>query len=94
MTGFLLQCRNCRRISAALIDRDFVRKTVLLNGFLEEAPGGFLVAVGGQQEVDGLAVSIDGAVKVFPLALDLDVRFIYPPARADRAFLPFRTGTV
>jgi hypothetical protein len=48
---------------------------VLPYRFLEEAPGRFLVAPGRQEEVDGLSFFINGAVEVFPLALDLDIVF-------------------
>ena len=34
------------------------------------------IAVGGQQEVDGRAVLVDGAVQVPPLATDLDVSLV------------------
>ena len=72
-TGFFLERVKGRRVGPALVDGDLLRETLLSNGFLEEAPGGLLVAVGGQQEVDGLTVPIDGAVEVLPLAFDLDV---------------------
>jgi hypothetical protein len=62
---------------------------VLPNRFLEKPQRGFLVAMGGEEEIDGLAVPVDGAVEVFPLAFDLDVRLIHPPALADQALSPF-----
>src|SRR5512144_2247719 len=89
LTGFLLECLERRGIGAAFVDRDFVRQAVLPNRFLEEAPGGFLIAMGGEEEVDGLSLLIDSTVKVFPLPLDLNVGLVHPPARADRALLPF-----
>jgi hypothetical protein len=46
---------------------------VLAECFAEEAQSGLLVAMGGQQEVDGLPFLVDGAVEVLPLAVDLDV---------------------
>ena len=62
---------------------------MLSNGFLEEVPGGLLVAVGGEQDVDGLSLLVDRAIEVFPLTLNLNVGLIHPPARADGVFPPF-----
>ena len=43
--------------------------------------------LGREQEVDGFALLVDGAVQVFPDALDLDVRLIHSPAGTDRALV-------
>ena len=75
-TRLLLECIQGRGVGTTLIDRDFVRKTVRPYRLFEKAPGGFLITMRREQEVDRLAVPIDRAVEVFPLALDLDVRFI------------------
>jgi hypothetical protein len=40
-----------------------------------------------EQEIDSLPPLVDGAVEVFPLALDLDVSLVHPPTLADRALL-------
>ena len=71
MTGFLLEGLNRCGIGAALIDRDRVRKAVLPHRFFEKAERGFLITMRREQEVDRLAVPVDGAVEVFPLAFDL-----------------------
>lgn len=42
--------------------------------------------MGGERQVDGLAVLVDGAGEVVPLALDLDLRPVHPPVVVDRAF--------
>src|SRR5512144_556571 len=89
LTGFLLECLERRGIGAAFVDRDFVRQAVLPNRFLEEAPGGFLIAMGSEEEVEGLSLLIDSTIKVFPLPLDLNVGLVHPPARTDRALLSF-----
>lgn len=39
--------------------------------FLEKAQCGLLITLGGEQEVNGLPRLIDGAIKIFPLALEL-----------------------
>src|SRR5512143_2281493 len=61
LAGFLLECLESGSIGATLVDRDFVRQAVLPNRFLEEAPRGFLVAMGGEEKVDGLSFFVDGA---------------------------------
>jgi hypothetical protein len=78
MTGFLLKCLESSRIGATLIDSDLVWQTLLTNGFLEKAQSGLFVSVGGEQKVDGQAIPIDSTVKIVPLALDFDVRFVHP----------------
>jgi hypothetical protein len=45
----------------------------VIGALLQEAQGRFLIPMRGEQEVNGLACRISGAVKVLPLALDLDV---------------------
>jgi len=45
--------------------------------------------MGGEEKVDHLAIPIDGAVEVLPLAFEFDVSLIHPPTRADRALLSF-----
>jgi len=89
VTGVLLKCLDRRGIGPAFVDRDLVRETVLAHSLLEKAPRGLLVTMGGEQKVNGLAVPIDGTVKILPLAFDLDVRFVHPPTVAYRALLPF-----
>ena len=71
MTGAFLQGFDGSGISPALIDRDLVRKAVLPHRFFEKAERGFLITMRSEQEVDRLAVPVDGAVEVFPLAFDL-----------------------
>jgi hypothetical protein len=90
---FLFKCPRWSiksgRVGAALVDRDLVRQAMLPNGFPEKAQSGLLVAVGRQQEVNGLAIPVDSTIEVFPLALDLDVGFVCSPALADRALVAF-----
>jgi hypothetical protein len=73
-----------RSVGATLIDRHLVRKAVRPYRLFEKAPGGFLIAMGGQQKVDRLSLRVDSAVEVFLRACDLDIRFIHPSARACR----------
>jgi hypothetical protein len=53
------------------------------NGLLEEPTGGRCVAPPGDEHVDDLAELVDGAVHVPPLAGDLDVGLVDPPAGTD-----------
>jgi hypothetical protein len=45
-----------RRVGAALVDRDGLRKTIALNGPSEKPLRGSPIALGGEQEVDGVAL--------------------------------------
>ena len=89
MTGFLLQGFKRRGVGPAFVDRDLLRPTMLPHRLLEKTERSFLITMGSEEKVDRLAVPINGAVEVCPLAFDFDVSLIHPPARADRAFLPF-----
>ena len=49
----------------------------------EERLGGGEATIATEQEVDGLAVLVDGAIQIVPLGFDRDVRLIDTPRRAD-----------
>src|SRR4051812_25374765 len=55
---------------------------------LEEALGCSLVALGAEQEVNGLAGAVDGAVEVAPLPVHSHVRLIDLPWPAARSQVP------
>jgi hypothetical protein len=76
-----------RLVSAALVHRDLVWIAVHSHGLVEEALRSSYVALRRQQEIDGFALLVDGAVEVFPGTLDRDVRLIHAPATADRALV-------
>ena len=76
-----------RLVGAALVHRDLVRIAVRSHCLVEEALCCGHVALGREQEVDGLSLLIDGAVQVFPDAFDLDVGLIHAPAAADWALV-------
>lgn len=90
MTGAFLQGFDGSGIGPALIDRDLVRKAVLPHRFFEKAERGFLITMRSEQEVDRLAVPVDGAVVVFPPAFILmyvsSIRQLLPTGR----FFPLR----
>lgn len=48
-------------------------------GLVKEAQRGYSIPFGGQQEVDDLAVGINGSVQILPLAFDFDIGFIHSP---------------
>ena len=64
------------KISAALVDDNAFRDTVGGNGTLEKPTCGSRVAVLREHEFKGLAVAIDSAVQISPLATHSDVGFI------------------
>ena len=51
-------------------------------------PGLGVISLGTQKEVDGVAVAVDRPVLVLPLAVDLHVGLVHPPASTDRALAP------
>lgn len=56
----------------------------MIQHLAEEALERIEVAVGGQQEVDRIAVLSDGPVEVVPLAAHLDVNLVDPDRSAVR----------
>ena len=68
------------RIGAGTIRADPVRREqrLILQHLAEEPLGRFEIALGGQEEVDGIAMLVDGSVEVASLAAHLDVRFVDP----------------
>ena len=75
-----------RRVGAGAIGTNTVRSKEGLSRqhLAEEALGRVEVALGGQQEVDRIAVLVDGPVEVAPLTADLDVGLINPDRTAVR----------
>ncbi len=60
------------------------------DGLGQEPLGGLLVTVLGEEEVNRLAHFIDDAIKIAPLALDLDGRLVHPPTHPHRALPPVK----
>ena len=67
--AFALQIPQCTGVAVEPVGDDHLRVTGVLvpEGFLEEAPGGFLVPLGAEQEVDRLAAAVDPAPATRPL---------------------------
>jgi hypothetical protein len=57
---------------------------------LKEAQRGFLVPMRGEQEVNGLTLSVDSPIQVLPLTFDLDIGFAIRQPLPTGRFLPFR----
>src|ERR1700751_2029587 len=55
--------------------------------FFEITPRCKRVAPGTKQEVNGVAVLVQGAIQILPLPLDLDVGLVHTPTLAHRAFV-------
>ena len=55
---------------------------------LQEPPGRSQIALGREQKIHRLAIQIDGAVKVFPLASNVDVSLVHPPASPNGSLAP------
>ena len=65
-----------RRVRPAFIDSNDARNTVTFDGPSKKPQGGLAVALRGCEEIDRLALLIDGTIKVTMLACDLDVGLI------------------
>src|ERR1017187_4924680 len=72
-TGVGLNALDGGRVGAALVDGDLLRHAVQIDGTLEESTRGCAIALGRQQEVDGLSRAIDSAVQVLPVAAHKNV---------------------
>ena len=72
---------------AVLVHRDLVRFAVCSHGLIKEALRRSHVALGREQKGDSLSLSVDGAIAIFPDALDLDAGLIHAPASANRAIV-------
>ena len=77
-------------IGLTAVNRDRFGEPVATDRLLQKLQCGLCVAVLGEQKVDRLARFIDGAVERAPLALDLDVRLVHPPADPYRALTPVK----
>ena len=83
-------------IGTAFVDGHRLGDAILSDRFLKVTPGCSLVPMGAQQEVDGVAVLVDGPVEIFPVALDADVCLIHSPALSNwqlataKRFLQYR----
>ncbi|CAE6944324.1 hypothetical protein R69927_07843 [Paraburkholderia domus] len=75
-----------RQIGPAFVHGHGLRRAVAIDGLLEVAARGNLVAMRPQQEIDRIAGLVHCAIQVFPLAAHLDVGFIHPPALTHRTF--------
>jgi hypothetical protein len=72
------------RIGLAPVARDPLRHAVARNRFRQKAPRRMTISLHGQEAVDGLTISVHGAVEVAPLPAHPEVRFIHPPAEPGR----------
>src|SRR6266568_6812403 len=63
---------------------DLRRDSVAADGFFQKPERGLFIAVLREQKVNRLALLIHGTIEIAPLALDLDVRLIHPPANPHR----------
>jgi hypothetical protein len=62
-----------RRIRADPVGR---QQWLILQHLAEEAFGGVQITLGGEQEINRIAVLVDGPVQVAPLAADPDVGLV------------------
>jgi hypothetical protein len=89
--AFLVQLLQRCVVGAALVHRDLVRHSIVPHGFLEEAPGGVGITLGGQQEIDRLTLLVDCPIQILPGAVDFDVGLI-PSANSGCLWSQFSEG--
>jgi hypothetical protein len=77
---------DARGVGAALVDRDGCGKRVVPDGTGEKPLCRSPIALGGKQEVDGVARFVDHAIEILPLPADFDVHLVHAPTRADGSF--------
>jgi hypothetical protein len=53
------------RVCATLVDGDLLGQVVQVDGSLQKAPGSRQIALGSEQKVDRVALTIDSAIQVF-----------------------------
>ena len=76
--GIVLLDTGC--IGAAFVNIDQAGFAVGADGFVQKPSYCFLITLGSKQEVDSLALLVDGAIEILPLTPDFDIRLIQPPA--------------
>ena len=82
-TAVILDAEDSGRVGTALVDGDFIRRVVQANGAFEKRPRYSMISLGAQQEVNRVATFINSPVELFPLAGNLDVRFVHARTSAD-----------
>jgi hypothetical protein len=67
---------NGGRVGAALVNGDLLWHIVQIDGALQEPASRSQIALGSEKKVHRVAITVDGAVEVFPLARNFDVSLI------------------
>lgn len=70
---------DCLAACLTAVDNNAIGPAMACDGFSEETPCRDEVSVLAEEELDRVTDTVDGAVKVHPLATDLDVRFVDMP---------------
>ena len=77
-----LHAQDGSRIGAALVHGDLLGHIVQANGPLQETTCSSAVSLGTQHEGDRVAIAVDLAVQVLPLAGDLEIGLVHAPTGA------------
>src|SRR2546428_98698 len=85
-TVLLVVALDGRFMGRATINGDLLRHAVAADRLGQEAFGGLLVALLGEEKVNRLAHFIDSTIEIAPLALDLDVGLVHPPTHPNSAY--------
>ena len=83
----LLYCFKSRLVRRTSVDGDLLWNSIVVDCFNLESFGGQFVSVLGQQEVNGLAIFVDGSIQITSFTFDLDVGIIHSPAGSNSLLL-------
>ncbi len=84
---FSMDCLQGGQIGTTFVHGDRLGDPIFFDSLLEVTMHHSLVAIASQQKVEDLTCLVQCPIPVLRLTLDLDVRFIHPPAFADRTFV-------
>jgi len=82
-TVFSIAGNDCFTIGRAAVDDDAVRPSMVFQGLPQEAFGRQQITVFAEKEFDCVAEAVDGAVKVHPMAANLDISLVHMPLARD-----------
>jgi len=75
---------KCCLVASAFINGDFIRPSVFLKGLPKKGLGSASVSLSSQKEINSIAFFINGPIKIYPFAVQLDLGPVHPPASIHR----------
>jgi hypothetical protein len=81
--AFRVAAQNGLSVGLAAVDHDPLGPTMMLEGLAQKLFGGCQIAPLAEPELDRVAVAVNGAIEIPPLASDPDICFIDVPPGSD-----------